>query len=276
MNFHVITLFPEMVQAAAQTGLVGQAITSGKIGLSLVNPRSFTSNVHQTVDDRPFGGGDGMIMMAEPMEKAVLAAKAGLAPDANAKVLHLSPRGTCFSDAKARSLVKHSDLILISSRYGGLDQRLINDYVDEEISIGDYVLSGGELAALTLIDAIGRLIPGVLGNQVSAHDESFAGTNAFLEYPQFTRPQAWKNTTVPQILTSGDHLKVEAFKRALSLMVTVQRRPDLLLTHDLKERDISSAEKFLNDMSEADFKACGLGDIIVLRERLQALKKGRK
>lgn len=209
-------------------GVVGQAIARGDIGFTVVSPREFTSNVHHTVDDRPFGGGDGMIMMAEPLEQAVGKIRATLAaPAASMRVIHVSPRGARLTDAKARELAHFDDLILISSRYGGADQRFLNT-VDEEISIGDYILTGGELACLVIIDAVGRLQKGVLGNEASSSNETFAGSNGLLEHPQFTRPREWSGSTVPAAYLSGDHGKIKDIQNALSFCLTALRRPDLL------------------------------------------------
>ncbi|MEK7356119.1 MAG: tRNA (guanosine(37)-N1)-methyltransferase TrmD, partial [Bdellovibrionota bacterium] len=167
LKFHVITLFPDMVSHAARTGLVGQAIEQGRLGLHVVSPREFTEDAHSSVDDRPFGGGDGMVMLGEPLAKALVKVTGAITEGRRKKVIHLSPRGPKLTDEKVRELSQLDDVVLISSRYGGLDQRFINLHVDEELSIGDYILTGGELAALVVIDSVGRLVPGVLGNQTS-------------------------------------------------------------------------------------------------------------
>ena len=286
LSFHVITLFPEMVDAAARTGLVGQAIDRGTISVQTLNPREFTSDAHHTVDDRPFGGGDGMVMLAEPLDQALAQIQAGiqrpaitLSPDAepsgasasdktqkpSQRVLHLSPRGRPFTDAYARELAQLNQVVLISSRYAGLDQRFINERVDEELSIGDYVLTGGELAALVVIDAVSRLVPGVLGNQVSSEHESFAGGRG-LEHPQFTRPRDWLGHSVPPSYLSGDHAKIAKLQQALSVLTTLQKRPDMkLTTQDLKE-----AKTALKTISNDDLKAFGLESRELLSVRLEA------
>jgi tRNA (guanine37-N1)-methyltransferase len=174
MHFHIVSIFPEMAELASRFGVVGQAVKEGIVTIEALSPRVFTSNVHQTVDDRPFGGGDGMVMLAEPLAQAVEKIRSSLNPQARSLVIHLSPRGRVFSDELARELSGYTDIVLIASRYGGVDQRFLNRCVDFEVSVGDYVLSGGELPALVLVDAVTRLLPGVLGNEESAEAESFA------------------------------------------------------------------------------------------------------
>lgn len=264
MRFHVVTLFPELIESAAKTGIVGQAISQGKLELSTLSPRTFTSNVHHTVDDRPFGGGDGMIMMAEPLAQSVRQIKAALPGGARSKVIHLSPRGRKLDDPLVRELATFDDLILVASRYGGADQRFLNSEVDLEISIGDYVLSGGELAALVVLDAVGRLQPGVLGNEISSQAESFSGGYGLLEYPQFTRPREWGGTQVPEVLMSGDHAKIAAFQAGLSVLVTLKNRPDILDRALIGNPDkagelVASGRKALNACSDAELSVSGLG-----------------
>lgn len=256
MRFHVISIFPEMVEAASRFGIVGQAIKDGKLQVEALNPRSFTNNVHQTVDDRPFGGGDGMVMIGDPLVKAVNALKERA--QGFTKVIHLSPRGRKLDDQMARQLSKETDLILIASRYGGIDQRFLNRYVDEEMSVGDYVLSGGELPALIVIDAVARHLPGVLGNEASAAEESFA--QGLLEHPQYTRPREWEASEVPQALLSGDHAKIAAWRESLGILVTADRRPDLLAaaTH-LTRKALEKAQAVLVSLSDEERALCGLG-----------------
>lgn len=277
VKFHVITLFPEMVQSAARVGLVGQAIEQGRLGLHALSPREFTDDVHHSVDDRPFGGGDGMVMTVEPLAKALLKVETQISEGRRKRVVHLSPRGPKLTDAKARELATYEDVVLISSRYGGLDQRFINLHVDEELSIGDYILTGGELAALVVIDAVGRLIPGVLGNQTSAERESFA-QGGDLEHPQFTRPREWGGQAVPAAYLSGDHAKIGLFQRALSVLVTLQMRPDIyhietpkIPTPELDARAVKEAERVLRELTEDEFRTLGLRDRDLLAERLHEL-----
>lgn len=258
MNFHVLTVFPEMIESGTSYGVVGQARKDGLIHVEALSPRSFTSNVHQTVDDRPFGGGDGMIMLAEPMSQAIETVLSRTKPERR-RVIHLSPRGEVFSDEKARELAtNYQDLILIASRYGGIDQRFLNEFVDEEISVGDYVVSGGELPALLLIDAVSRLLPGVLGNEASSVQESFA--EGLLEHPQFTRPREWRGKEVPEVLLSGNHKEIGLWKKALSLLVTAERRPELL--GSLTKEDQKLMRQAWEKMSERDREVLGLSKAV--------------
>lgn len=277
IRFHVLTVFPEMILGATKFGVVGQALDAGKIAVAAISPRAFTSNVHQTIDDRPFGGGDGMIMLSEPMAAALESLKMG----PQRRVIHLSPRGRPFTDEKARELAHEKELVLIASRYGGIDQRFINEYVDEELSIGDYVISGGELAALVVIDAVARLIPGVLGNARSSEDESFASpTEPRLEAPQFTRPREWRGIGIPEALLSGHHTQIETWKRALSTLVTLEHRPELLVGVSFEELD--RARKVLLTMSLKDRELCGLSEKIekelerVLEKKTEERPKGAR
>lgn len=257
-GFHVITVFPEMINGALAYGVVSQAMKTGKITLTATTPRTFTSNVHQTVDDRPFGGGDGMIMMAEPMSQALEHVKAKIADSRRSQVIHLSPRGRPLTDELARSLAHDfDDLILIASRYGGLDQRFLNTCVDEEISVGDYVLSGGELPALVLIDAVARLLPGVLGNAESGASESFAhASHGGLEFPQFTRPAEWSGQGIPEVLMSGNHARIVAWKQAMTVIVTAQNRPELLLGFTPKA--LEGAQLWLSKADSQELELCGI------------------
>ena len=274
MHFHVISLFPEMIETAAKAGVIGQAITKGKLGLTSVSPRQFTTDVHHTVDDRPFGGGDGMIMLAETLTQALEHVKQAIPQETSSKTIHVSPRGTPFTDAKARELATYDHLVLISSRYGGADQRFLNSHVDEEISLGDFILTGGELAVLVMIDAIGRLQAGVLGNDRSSENESFAGALGLLENPQFTRPRDWRGQGVPKNLMSGDHAKIKEFQESLMLLVSAERRPDLIEKSydEMTWKQVDAALRTL-DRLEADGEAelCGLRDLSAIREILSQL-----
>ncbi|MEN0058670.1 MAG: tRNA (guanosine(37)-N1)-methyltransferase TrmD [Bdellovibrio sp.] len=222
MKIDVITLFPEMIQQGASYGVLGQALTQNKLSVMAHTPREFATDRHKTVDDRPFGGGDGMVMMAEPLEKTILKVKHN-----NSKIIYLSPQGRPFSAQKAQELSREEHLIFICGRYGGIDQRAINTHVQEELSIGDYVLSGGELAALVVIDSLARFIPGVLGHADSAQEDSFS--QGLLEHPAFTKPRSHGEQDVPKILLSGDHGSINEWKRNVALLVTLKKRPDLLI-----------------------------------------------
>ncbi len=230
MKFNIISIFPNMLKAALSEGIVG---TSEKIDISVTDLRDFTSDKHRRVDDKPFGGGDSMVMMPEIVRAAILNAKIKLP---KAKVIYLSPQGRKFDQSVAREFSKREEIILLSGRYNGVDQRVLNSYVDEEISLGDYVLSGGELAALIVVDAVGRLVPGVLGNQESSRIDSFS--QGLLEAPLYTRPREFENQMVPEVLLSGDHKKIKEFQKWAGIMATYFKRPDLLADKDVNELGI--------------------------------------
>lgn len=267
LKIDVITLFPEMIESAVSHGVLGQALKSDLLSVTSHTPREFAEDRHRTVDDRPFGGGDGMIMLPETLEKTLIKVKHN-----NSKVIYLSPQGETLSDEKARSFAKEEQLILICGRYGGIDQRIINSYVDEEISIGDYVLSGGELGALVVIDVLSRFIPGVLGHEESAHKDSFA--EGLLEHPHFTRPRNYLGQEVPAVLLSGNHKLIDEWKRKLSALVTLKKRSDLFQEYIRKENKKYQAQKkkktapplkelkeFFLSLSKQDQKVLGLEDL---------------
>lgn len=222
--FGVITLFPEMIEPQCTLGVVGRGVSEQKLTVVTFNPRDFTSDKHNTVDDQPYGGGAGMVMMAEPLAAAVQAARQ--AAPRPAQVVLMSPAGEPLTQTRAREWGIGATLILICGRYEGLDQRFIDEHVDMELSLGDFVLSGGEIAAMAVIDAVARQVDGVLGNQHSKLSESHL--DGTLEYPQYTRPERTLGVPVPEILRSGDHNKVARFRRREALKRTFERRPDLL------------------------------------------------
>jgi tRNA (guanine37-N1)-methyltransferase len=226
MSFHfqVVTLFPELVHPYLAGSILGRAIKKGLIEVTTLNPREFTTDKHRTVDDDPYGGGAGMVMKAEPL---ALAVEAGRAKAPDAKVVLMSPCGQPFDQGVAKRLSGLGALILVCGRYEGIDQRLADHCVDEEISLGDFVLTGGELAALSVIDATSRLLEGVLGHAEGAIEESFTD-KPLLEHPQYTRPRTWRGHEVPEVLLSGDHAKIEAWRLAKRVELTQARRPDLL------------------------------------------------
>lgn len=232
MWFGVVSLFPEMF-SVLELGITGRAIKEELIKVQCWNPRDYTLNKHRNVDDRPYGGGPGMVMMAQPLQDAIHAAKQA-APQ-KPVVIHLSPQGKLFNQAAAESLLKQQSLILIAGRYEGIDERLLTLEVDEEWSIGDYVLSGGELAAMTMIDVITRLIPGALGHEDSAAEDSLS--SGLLKYPQYTRPESFKGLTVPDVLLSGNHQAIEQWRLEQSLNRTRLKRPDLLEKMALKRQN---------------------------------------
>jgi tRNA (guanine37-N1)-methyltransferase len=238
MRFVVISLFPEMFAAITQHGITSRALERKIYSLNVINPRDFTQDNHKTVDDRPYGGGPGMVMLAEPLSQAIQAAKA---QNPNAKVMHLSPRGKPLTHEKVMQLSQQQGLILLASRYEGVDERLLESLVDEEISIGDYVLSGGELPAMALIDAIVRQLPGALGDAGSALEDSFV--NGLLDCPHFTRPEVLtrpefdENKSVPEVLLSGNHAKIREWRLKQSLLLTRAKRPDLLAARSLTKEE---------------------------------------
>lgn len=225
MQFDVISLFPEMILVAARYGVTGKAIENGIVGLSVWNPRDYTHDRHKTVDDRPYGGGPGMVMKYQPLFDAVTAAKQAQS-DLTAKVICLSPQGKPVTQALLASMVDCEHLILVAGRYEGIDERFISAVCDEEWSLGDYVISGGELAALVVIDAITRLLPGVLGDENSAKQDSHS--DGLLDYPHFTRPEKLAAGTVPDVLVSGNHAQIQRWRLKQALGRTWLRRPDLL------------------------------------------------
>jgi tRNA (guanine37-N1)-methyltransferase len=225
IRFDCVTLFPETFAAIADHGITRRAREAGRWNLALWNPRDFTTDVHRTVDDRPYGGGPGMVMLAEPLEKAIRAAQAE-EPDVPARVVYLSPQGARLNHAKVVELASVPRLLLLCGRYEAVDERLVERCVDEELSIGDYVLSGGELAAMVLIDAIVRQLPGVLNDDESAAQESFV--HELLDCPQYTRPEVYEGMRVPEVLLSGHHAQIARWRLKASLARTLRRRPDLL------------------------------------------------
>lgn len=250
MKFHCITLFPEYLRQLVSEGVIGSAMASGRLELHTTNPREFTEDVHHTVDGKPFGGGDGMVMMAEPLQKSLDALRAR---GVRGPCYSLSPQGRLWNDRLAREIyAHHQDIILICGRYAGVDQRFVETSVDDEISVGDFVLSGGEIPAAIVMETLGRLVPGVLGNSVSSGQESFA--NSLLECPQMTRPREFQGLHVPDVLVSGDHLRVEKVRKAVSLIRTFGLRPDLVPEH----APLEDARKVLKGLPEQDLRCFGI------------------
>ena len=236
MQIEVISLFPEMFAALTEHGITSRARQRGLYQLNLIDPRGYTQDVHHTVDDRPYGGGPGMVMMAEPLASAIKDAKASLqAKGLTPKVIHLSPRGQPLTHEKVMALKDCEGLVLLASRYEGVDQRVLESLVDEEISIGDYVLSGGELPAMVLLDAIIRQLPGALGDADSAQEDSFV--NGLLDYPHYTRPEVFEGLAVPPVLLSGHHAKIRQWRLQQSLLLTRAKRPDLLAERQLTKEE---------------------------------------
>ena len=246
MKFDVISLFPETFDAITKHGITARALEREIYSLNLINPREFTTDNHKTVDDRPYGGGPGMVMLADPLEKAITAAKVA---NVGAKVIHLSPRGKALNHQKVMELSQQKGLILLASRYEGVDERLLQTMVDEEISIGDYVLSGGELPAMSLIDAIVRQLPGSLGDADSAVEDSFV--NGLLDCPHYTRPELYKDFRVPEVLLSGNHAKIKEWRLKQSLALTRVKRPDLLAARSLTKEEARLLREVIREQEQA-------------------------
>jgi tRNA (guanine37-N1)-methyltransferase len=240
MRIEVVTLLPQLIEAGLSAGVLGRAVAKGRVRVGLENPRSHAEDAHRTVDDRPFGGGPGMVLKAEPLARAVRAAKARL--PAGAPVIGLAAQGAPFDQGTARRLAGLGGFALVAGRYEGIDQRATDALVDEELSIGDYVLSGGEFPALVVIDAVVRLLPGVLGDEASAGQDSFG--DGLLDWPHYTRPELWEGRPVPEVLLGGNHAAIRRWRLAQALGRTWQRRPDLLARRVLSPEERALLEDF--------------------------------
>ncbi len=245
MIFSIITIFPTLIESSLQEGVVARARKQGIIDINIVNLREFTRDRHRTTDDRPFGGGEGMVMTPEPLSRAVI--DCGHEQVEKNRVILLSPQGRSFNQEVAEELGREQQLILVCGRYEGVDERFRRGYVDDEISIGDFILSGGELPAMMIVDAVTRLIPGVLGCSDSAANDTFS--RYLLKHPQYTRPRVFEDLEVPEVLCSGDHQRIEEFRFIESVKRTLQRRPDLLekaaATFTEKERRLLDRHKIV-------------------------------
>ena len=245
MNFHILTLFPEMVMNGLNTSIIGRAVNAGYLSIEAVNIRDYAFNKHQSVDDYPYGGGAGMLMQAEPVYLAHEAVAEKIrsrrsdmeyaGAGRRLRTVYLSPQGSVFNQNMAEDLAQEEDLILLCGHYEGIDERVLEEIVTDYVSIGDYVLTGGELPAMVMVDAISRLVPGVLHNDVSAEFESFQDN--LLEYPQYSRPEEWHGRKVPPVLLSGHHANIEKWRREQSIIRTYERRPDLLEKCELTEKE---------------------------------------
>ena len=244
MTIDILTVFPEMFGSVFSSSILGRAREQGLLDIRFTDIRSFSAAKHKNTDDYPFGGGAGMVMTAQPVMDAVAAASAAFP---GARRIYLGPRGRTLTTAVARELAAEESLILLCGHYEGVDQRALDECVDEEISIGDYILTGGELAAMVLTDCVARFIPGVLGCAESAEEESFS--DGLLEYPQYTRPRDLNGRQVPEVLLNGDHAKIRAWRRRESLRATLRFRPDLLETADLSPEDIKVLKELENECS---------------------------
>lgn len=241
MNFHVLTLFPEMIEQGVNTSITGRAIQNNLISVNAINIRDFAGNKYGQVDDYPYGGGAGMVMQPGPVYRSYesVVEKIGYAP----RVLYMTPQGKVFNQGMAEEFAKEKDIVFLCGHYEGIDERVLEMIVTDNVSIGDYVLTGGELPSMVMIDAISRLVPGVLNNEVSAEFESF--NDNLLEYPQYTRPAKFMEKDVPPILLSGDHGKVDRWRRNQSILRTMERRPDLMEKAKLDKEDL----KFIRTMA---------------------------
>jgi tRNA (guanine37-N1)-methyltransferase len=251
VQFDVVTIFPDMFDAITRNGVTARAYDAGAYGLVLWNPRDFSSGVHRNVDDRPYGGGPGMVMMAEPLAKAIGSARqrqlsCGVRSQ---RVVYLSPQGAPLTQGKVKELGELDGLVLVSGRYEGIDERLVSAEVDEEISIGDYVLSGGELPAMVLMDALIRLMPGVLGDEESAKQESFE--DGLLDCPHFTRPETYSGIKVPDVLLSGNHAAISRWRRKQSLGRTWQRRPEMIEKQARRADDLGLLREFIDEQTNS-------------------------
>ena len=251
MNFHVLTLFPEMIEQGMHTSIIGRAIAGGYLSIDAINIRDYAFNKHQKVDDYPYGGGAGMLMQAEPVYLAYesVQKKLGYRP----RVVYLTPQGEVFHQTMAKELAKEKDLVFLCGHYEGIDERVLDEIVTDYVSIGDYVLTGGELPAMVMMDSISRMVPGVLSNQESGETESFAEN--LLEYPQYSRPEEWHGQKVPPVLLSGHHANIEAWRREQSVMRTAKRRPDLLKKADLTNKEWSQVRQWKKEWKAEETEA---------------------
>jgi tRNA (guanine37-N1)-methyltransferase len=248
MEFDVVTLFPEMFSALTQSGVTRRAFEQRKCGLSLWNPRDFTNDNHRTVDDRPYGGGPGMVMLAKPLEAAIHSAKARQIElgKASPRVVFMSPQGRPLTHQRVVQFAAEPGVVLLCGRYEAVDQRLLDRCVDEEISVGDFVMSGGELPAMALMDAVIRLLPGVLHDAASAVEDSFV--NGLLDCPHYTRPELYEGAAVPSVLMGGNHAEIEKWRRKQALEATARKRPDLLVKARLAGALSVADEKILSGL----------------------------
>ncbi|MDD2978697.1 MAG: tRNA (guanosine(37)-N1)-methyltransferase TrmD [Hespellia sp.] len=247
MNFHILTLFPEMVMNGLNTSIIGRAIERELLSIEAVNIRDYAFNKHQSVDDYPYGGGAGMLMQAEPVYQTykALTDKMKLGEGKRPRVVYLSPQGKTFSQEMAEEMALEKELVLLCGHYEGIDERVLEEIVTDYVSIGDYVLTGGELPAMVMVDAIARLVPGVLHNDVSAEFESFQDN--LLEHPQYSRPEIWHDRQVPPVLLSGHHVNIEKWRREQSIIRTLNNRPDLLEEANLSEKEQKFLQEYLRE-----------------------------
>lgn len=243
MKFYIMTLFPDMVMQGLNTSIIGRAMDKGLLSIEAVNIRDYAFNKHNSVDDYPYGGGAGMLMQAEPVYQAYKAIEERTDASRKPRVVYLSPQGKTFSQGMAEELAGEEELVFLCGHYEGIDERVLEEIVTDYVSIGDYILTGGELPAMIMVDAISRLVPGVLHNDVSAEFESFQDN--LLEYPQYSRPEIWHDKKVPEVLLSGHHANIEKWRREQSIIRTAKNRPDLLEKAELTEKEKEVVRKSL-------------------------------
>ncbi len=247
MKIKVLTTFPEMIRPVVSQSILGRAMENGLISIEAIDIRPYAENKHHNTDDYPFGGGAGMVMMAQPIVSAFRDAQG---EDFKGKRIYMSPKGQTLTQKKAEELAKEPELIFLCGHYEGVDQRAIDLCIDEELSIGDYVLTGGEMAALVVIDAVARLIPGVLGSEESPVDESFS--SGLLEYPQYTRPRSFEGMEVPEVLLSGNHALINKWRREESIRITYERRPEMLSGIELNKKERAFLDALIREKEEGD------------------------
>jgi len=256
MNFHVLTLFPDMIMQGLSTSIIGRAIDKGLISINTVNIRDFSEDKHKRVDDYPYGGGAGMVIKAEPVYKAyeylvkqIKQSRTEGMAECKPRLIYATPQGRVFNQSMAEEFARLDDLIILCGHYEGIDERVLELIVTDNVSIGDYILTGGELPAMVMIDAIARLIPGVLNNDISSEYESLRDN--LLEYPQYTRPEIFMGMRVPEVLLSGHHANIEAWRREQSIIRTYERRPDLLKKAQLSETENEFLKKHIYQSQSA-------------------------
>ena len=242
MNFQIVTIFPSLIKDMLSYGIIGKALKSNLIKVNTLNPRDFSDEDNQRIDDKPYGGGPGMVMQAQPLIKAISYAQQH---HDSSFVIYMSPRGSNFNQNKAKEFSKKKNLIIVCGRYEGIDQRVLDNKVDEECSVGDFVVTGGEIPALLVTEAVSRFIPGVVGDSQSVDDDSFS--QGLLEYPQFTRPEKDESGEVPQVLLSGDHKKISKWRLKQSILKTYKNRPDLLNSRDMTEEEKIWLKEIINE-----------------------------
>lgn len=236
MNYYVMTLFPDMITNGLNTSIIGRAVDKKLLSVEAINIRDFTNDKHNHVDDYPYGGGAGMVMQAQPVYDCYKHIKELIGSGKKPRVIFMTPTGKTFNQDMAKELSHEENLVFLCGHYEGIDKRVLDKIVTDEVSIGDFVLTGGELPAMVMIDAISRHIPGVLNNDISAETETF--TDNLLEYPQYTRPEVWEGESVPEVLLSGHHANIEKWRREQSLLLTRERRPDLFKKVELTKKDL--------------------------------------